>query len=600
MILWRMLSRKVGSLGRVVDGQRGSSLNAEEVDGSSKISSAGKSVEEELSNFFATSKVSGNKPAKKNGPVIKGSIQSFFKKQSDKAPSQSSKKKRPATTSNLSSKRQHADCISLLDDDDDDNDDDTDNKSKLSTVKSKPQMSCISLLDEDECKAKPRKPSPCANEDSDWACHLCTYLNPAKRSTCELCHTERQTKASHLTESNLDEWRCLRCTLLNSIALVKCEACGLEKGQPENNLEKSGTPRVSLDDDQTDEEFEDDNDWNEADFVQIDRLVTSSKKKARHHAPISQSPCDVQVEPKCAARSRRNVGTTEHLSFSVSLNSGRIALHDSTSGRPLHVNFDLSAVLTKDCSDELEDVQLQRMSSTSVKLRYDSAALRQVLSVLEGSKSLRHSSTPHFVDNLCSEAKQFVSAYLGLREVEKKLIKESRKPFTGSMLRVEVSRMLVSSVNGSTERYSSTGAKERALLNLKNGCCTLEDNAVLKGTACAWCGKPNLVAQGSTYCSFECAEEGRVKRGGLYSSSKIREQVFALERGVCQLCGVDAYALFQRIRALEPPERLNALLRANWRLPQGKRSVDRLLQMPEGEPLKETTDLCVVMYVLTT
>ena len=599
MILWRMLSRKVGSLGRVVDGQKGTSLNAEEVEGSNNISSAGKSVEEELSTFFATSKVSGNKSAKKDGPVIKGSIQSFFKKQSDKTPSLSSKKKLPATTKQKPSSKRQSACISLLDDDDDD--DDIDNRTKSFKAKPKPQMSCISLLDDDDNKAKPRKsmpkPPPCAksNEESDWSCHLCTYLNLATRETCELCNNERQTKTANVQKSlNVEEWRCMRCTLLNPSDLVKCEVCGLEKGQQESHPEKSGT-RVSLDSDQLDDEFGDGQDWNDEDFVQIDQLVTStSSKKARRHAHISQSPGDDQAEPKSAAKSRRNVGTTEQLSFSVSLNSGRVALHESISGSPLHVNFDVSAVLTKDCSEELEDVQLQRTSSTSVKLRYDASALRQVLSVLEGSRSLSHSSTPNFLDDMCVEVKKFVSAYLGLREVEKKLVKESRKPFTGALLKAEVSRMLVSSVNGSTERYT-TGAKERALLNLKNGCCTLEDNAVLKGSSCAWCGKPNMVAQGSTYCSFECAEEGRVKRGGLYSSSKIREQVFALEHGVCQLCGVDAYALFQRIRALEPPERLNALLGADWRLPQAKRSVDRLLQTPEGEPLNK-----ILTYFRTT
>jgi 5-methylcytosine-specific restriction endonuclease McrA len=55
-------------------------------------------------------------------------------------------------------------------------------------------------------------------------------------------------------------------------------------------------------------------------------------------------------------------------------------------------------------------------------------------------------------------------------------------------------------------------------------------------------------------------------------------QYFPL-RGVCQLCKIDAHALFCRIKSLQPAERLNTLLNANWKLPSTKR--DRFLQNPE-------------------
>jgi hypothetical protein len=86
MSLWSMLSRKVGNLGRVVDGERGQ-LNAveQEVDGEGSISSRkGASVEDELVSFFATnSNVEARK--QKSGPIVKGTIQSFFTKQVKKS-----------------------------------------------------------------------------------------------------------------------------------------------------------------------------------------------------------------------------------------------------------------------------------------------------------------------------------------------------------------------------------------------------------------------------------------------------------------------------------------------------------------------------------
>jgi 5-methylcytosine-specific restriction endonuclease McrA len=67
----------------------------------------------------------------------------------------------------------------------------------------------------------------------------------------------------------------------------------------------------------------------------------------------------------------------------------------------------------------------------------------------------------------------------------------------------------------------------------------------------------------------------------MYSSSKIREQLFALEHGRCTKCKIDAHALYCKIKALQPAERLNTLLKANWKLPKSRQSVDRLLMSPQ-------------------
>lgn len=65
----------------------------------------------------------------------------------------------------------------------------------------------------------------------------------------------------------------------------------------------------------------------------------------------------------------------------------------------------------------------------------------------------------------------------------------------------------------------------------------------------------------------------------LFPLEKYSLILFSSLRGVCQLCKIDAHALFCRIKSLQPAERLNTLLNANWKLPSTKR--DRFLQAPE-------------------
>ena len=198
------------------------------------------------------------------------------------------------------------------------------------------------------------------------------------------------------------------------------------------------------------------------------------------------------------------------------------------------------------------------------------------------------------VEERCQqEIQEFVSNYVGLREVEKKALKDSGRPFPGPHLKQAMARLLTASIstagmNAITERYIG-GAKERARENLENGTANSMDMAVLQGLLCAWCGG-NLPAVSkiagvvSTYCSGNCAEQGRLKRGGMFASTNIRSQLFALEGGVCQLCGIDAHALFTRIGSLHPAERLNALCNAGWKLPKTPKALERLLQDPkEGD-----------------
>jgi len=207
-----------------------------------------------------------------------------------------------------------------------------------------------------------------------------------------------------------------------------------------------------------------------------------------------------------------------------------------------------------------------------------------VLTKLESSK------VSGFVqrESLRSEIEKFVTSFQALREVEKQAIKASGEAFSPHMLKQTASKLIVSSGDNSIQRYAG-GAKERARERMESGIADERDKATLEGRLCAWCGgqlprASRLEGVESTYCSRECAEQGRLKRGGMFASSRVREQIFALEGGICRMCGINAHAVYTRVTALHPAERLNALINANWRLPKTAKAMERLLQNPkEGD-----------------
>ena len=79
------------------------------------------------------------------------------------------------------------------------------------------------------------------------------------------------------------------------------------------------------------------------------------------------------------------------------------------------------------------------------------------------------------------------------------------------------------------------------------------------------CGRPHCLfclalhepQPDSPFCSERCA----AAFGAARSQACSRDQLFLRERGVCQACGLDAHALFQRVAALsEPQARMQALM----------------------------------------
>jgi len=176
---------------------------------------------------------------------------------------------------------------------------------------------------------------------------------------------------------------------------------------------------------------------------------------------------------------------------------------------------------------------------------------------------------------LIFELKEFLKSFILLREIEKKAIREYGIPIAYFSLHKTLKNILFTSAY-SVDRYCG-GSKERSLENLSSGTLNKQDKAVLDGQACAWCGNEFLEASlrdgvKRTYCSQTCADEGRLKRGGkfplviyyiqsqvksilccnnimillfssigIFASSRIRQELFTLERGQCVACGIDAH-----------------------------------------------------------
>lgn len=177
-----------------------------------------------------------------------------------------------------------------------------------------------------------------------------------------------------------------------------------------------------------------------------------------------------------------------------------------------------------------------------------------ITSIVENYPEQKNFKTELNDQILRNEVENFISAFAALREIEKKAIAEWGEPIAYSSLRKTLSNILVSSVKGSqtTERYGG-GCMERALENSTAGTATEADEAVIRGEACAWCGyalsKASLRSGvKATYCSKECSEQGRIRRGGKFN--RVRDQLFSLEGGICQKCGINAYGEWCSFRSL--------------------------------------------------
>jgi SWI/SNF-related matrix-associated actin-dependent regulator 1 of chromatin subfamily A len=618
MAIWKMLTNKTGNLSKIVDGER-KGLDAVETSISVKSNAVGSGVsaEAELVNFFSNA-TSTQTSSRINGPPVKGTIQSFFKKQV--ASKESSKVKAPPSASNKSkgsgkTSPNSVTCISLLD-----NDDEVDSfvNCPACTFENKVSTNVCTMCSSPIDAMSSTPTLNVQNEKEAWACAACTFANKYDLLACEVCGTSRQQDAQdiqplHLPDqsSSSDEFDDESVSVMDTDLKPAWQGCKTDIDDSiDMDVDRKAVQPLQLPDQSSSSSDDESGDDSDESLTSDHAYPTNSinghdqnnncnrKGGSRPRSTCAESECidltqvdECKGEPKPSKfQTPRCNYSTSLLRFSVSKNSGRIALH-STSGESLNVNFDISQIVTKECSEKLEEVKLSRKSPKERDvLQFDDEAIRQVISELDGSTFYPASTVfQKNFQSMCDELKMFVSCYFNLREIEKKQVKDSGKAIASSDITQVAARLLQNTVSGSTDRYKGSGsqalgAKERAIENQRNNVATDLDNLVLAKKACAWCAElfqtQNLTVDvDATYCSWKCAEEGRIRRGNMYSSSKIRAALFELEHGVCQMCHIDAHGLFERIKCLQPAERLNALLNANFKLPSTKR--DRFLQNPE-------------------
>ena len=314
-ILWKMLSKKMNNVGQIIDGKK-QILNTISADDDCKLSSqtsfvsgaSSKSGENQLIQFFAESKVT----SANNTTPVKGSIESFFVKKV-----QNPEKKSAIVTPSI------------------------------------------------------------------WGCTFCTFNNNTTSSTCIMCGKIRSSPKSKkpiiqqmdqspfqvndfpevsssifaLSEqshsSSKSSWTCTKCTYMNcdSLALGKsCEMCGNKHPQTQGVTDKLSSNHIAIDKKKT--------------SLATERLNAPRAIDLTNDVEGSIDSTDkcivIDLSPTKHRSSTVNGNTI--LNFSVSKNSGRIAIHLAT-GEPLDCNFDLHEICC-DRSNQASVRQVKRIGKT--------------------------------------------------------------------------------------------------------------------------------------------------------------------------------------------------------------------------------------------
>src|SRR5262249_44418373 len=121
----------------------------------------------------------------------------------------------------------------------------------------------------------------------------------------------------------------------------------------------------------------------------------------------------------------------------------------------------------------------------------------------------------------------------------------------------------------STARTMPGGFADRAdLPKGENGRCL-----------CRWCGL-EVPAGRFTFCSEWCVHEWKLRTDPGY----LRDRVFARDRGICALCGIDCRAAYFELKRSRGAKRLGLLVR--WGLKRLNRKTlwdaDHIIPVAEG------------------
>ena len=142
--LWAMIGRKVNNLGRMIDGEKNASMNANDVENSA----------EELASFFAENNPNQKVANENTAAPVKGSIQSFFVS-------------KPNPTSTQDKKQV---CNNI------------ENTTKVQILKPITSSS----------------PVQSAAVDNSWTCEKCTFINEKNQfnMSCEMCGNTRKRQVT--------------------------------------------------------------------------------------------------------------------------------------------------------------------------------------------------------------------------------------------------------------------------------------------------------------------------------------------------------------------------------------------------------------------
>ena len=153
MSLWSMIGRKVNNIGRIIDGNKNTSLNACDLENETS--------ESQLTSFFAENSPNNDLQIMKNSPA-KGSIQSFFiqqKKDTVKSDTEQSNLLEVGKSMTVSSSEKAFHPIT------------------------KPKTFTLTKIISSNCLP------------SQWSCHVCTFINhnEPSLSCCEMCGARQKT-----------------------------------------------------------------------------------------------------------------------------------------------------------------------------------------------------------------------------------------------------------------------------------------------------------------------------------------------------------------------------------------------------------------------
>ena len=286
--------------------------------------------------------------------------------------------------------------------------------------------------------------------------------------------------------------------------------------------------------------------------------------------------------------------------FSVSGNTGRLSVLNPTSGFPIGVSMKLEEATALLQAPTMHSARRQLLVSVLGE------SLVSVLITKLGTVVGTGGGSALAIEQLCTGFLQvlvrFLQGWMGLRPLDKRLLCDrglSPSNVLATLNRLQATatretepcferhppRQPASAATSSSASYASDGSAGAAMGTMgavgaadevrrcANSGCQVEMPSSLLASAqrASEASQSSLQLQLSKYCycRYECAQEAAVVSG---RSTPIRHQIFQLEHGVCQLCQVDAHALFQQLQALSPAERLQRLMGTHF--PQTKRIVE--------------------------